>query len=330
MKMFLRHLFIFSAGLSAACVSRSEHSEVLKNQPSKDDVKSSLYVFESDQSGFNTKTTFFDSGKEVIAFDAQFTRDAAQKAIEFLRTKTKNPITHLVITHPNPDKFNGAGVFRENGAKIVASQATSSSLVGTHTYKKYFFVNIAKMFTEDSYPALTKPDVIFERNLTLKTSDGSQVVLRELGQPGVSANQTVAYIAEHKALVVGDLVHYKAHAWLEGAIKDGKAVPHLAEWRRLLVQLRNEFGKRGTMIYGGRGGVVGAQEALNTQIEYLEKAESIVGRFIQSHKELLKTNPQAGYIELTKAFELEFPDYALAYMITYGAYGLVAQLQNAR
>ena len=36
-----------------------------------------IYVFESDGNGFNTKTVFYDDGKEVVAFDAQFTEQTA-------------------------------------------------------------------------------------------------------------------------------------------------------------------------------------------------------------------------------------------------------------
>src|SRR5688572_4643558 len=79
-----------------------------------------IHVFESDANGFNTKTVFIDNGEEVVAIDAQFTPELARKSLEFLRTKTSSPVTHLVITHPNPDKFNGASVFKDEGAEIIA------------------------------------------------------------------------------------------------------------------------------------------------------------------------------------------------------------------
>src|SRR5262245_36344102 len=66
-----------------------------------------MYAYESDGNGFNTKNFFYDNGEEVVVFDTQFTPDLAEKSIAFLRTKTANPITYVVVTHPNPDKFNG-------------------------------------------------------------------------------------------------------------------------------------------------------------------------------------------------------------------------------
>src|SRR6478609_1253331 len=114
-----------------------------------------LYTFSCDANGFNTHSLFYDDGKEVIAFDAQFTPELAKKAIAYLRTKTTNPIKWLVITHPNPDKFNGISAFKEIGATVVMSKETEKNLWAVHEYKKYYFVKMANMFTEESYPKVT-------------------------------------------------------------------------------------------------------------------------------------------------------------------------------
>jgi glyoxylase-like metal-dependent hydrolase (beta-lactamase superfamily II) len=166
---------------------------------------STLYVFESDANGFNTKNYFYDTG------------DIAKKSIEFLRSKTESPITHLVITHPNPDKFNGSSEFAKEGAKVIASQLTAKNMKPVHDYKKYFFVNIAKMFTEATYPTLGEPDETFDESLEIVLSNGEKIVLKELKASGVSTNQTIALIPGVKAVVVGDLIHHQAHAWLEGS-----------------------------------------------------------------------------------------------------------------
>src|SRR5918993_703493 len=64
-----------------------------------------LYTYDSGEAGFFTKTYFYDTGTEVVAFDAQFTPELGEAAIASLREQTDNPISYLVITHPNPDKF---------------------------------------------------------------------------------------------------------------------------------------------------------------------------------------------------------------------------------
>lgn len=285
-------------------------------------MNSKMYMFESDGGGFNTKTYFYDTGTEVVAFDAQFTPALAQQALDYLKTQTPNPVTYLVITHPSPDKFNGAKVFKEAGAKIVASEATKAALDGVHAYKKYYFVNIAKMFTDDSYPSMAEVDQTFSDKHTLQVGDKT-VELTELHMGAVASNHTVAFIPDMKALVVGDVIHHKAHAWMEGPIVGGKTAYSTQAWINLLNKLMEIFPADAT-VYAGRGETAPLETAVKDQIAYLEKAESITKEFITSIPEGDKS--KADYAQLTAKFKEAFPDYGLDYMVTYGGYGIVASL----
>ncbi|MEO5667779.1 MAG: MBL fold metallo-hydrolase [Bdellovibrionota bacterium] len=285
-----------------------------------------IFVFESGPEGFNTKTVFVDNGEEVVAFDAQFTPALAESSLKFLKTKTSHPVTNLVITHPNPDKFNGASVYKKIGAKIISSELTAANIEGTHAYKKYFFVEMAKMFKADEYPTPVAVDETFTNRLDLRLRNGDVIELLETGIPGVSTNQTVAYVAGAEALIVGDLVHDSAHAWLEGGIVKGQATPTISSWIENLELLKKEF-SGDVIVYGGRGEAGKASVVFDRQISYLKKADHIVSAYVQklgtkANSEL--TGPNAGVhaAALTKEFEAAFPDYKLAYMIQYGVYGL--------
>lgn len=310
---------LLSLGCSAAPLSDARQ---LKENNSR------IYTYESDASGFHTKTFFYDNGEEVVAFDSQFTPDLARKSIAFLRTKTDRPITNLVVTHPNPDKFNGLSAFQEIGAKVVASSRTADAMKEVHEYKKYFFVKMAKMFTEETYPKLGQIDIRFEKSFGLRLKNGETILLRELAQPGVSRNQTVASIPAVNAAIVGDLVHHKAHAWLEGGIENGKPTPTLAGWIAGLEELRSLFKDAPeTLVYGGRGEVAKVQEAVESQIAYLNKADTLVSQYIKSlgarQSELRGENAGEHHKAIQTEFEKAFPAYTLGYMIQYGVYGLV-------
>jgi glyoxylase-like metal-dependent hydrolase (beta-lactamase superfamily II) len=289
----------------------------------------SIYVFESDANGFNTKTVFFDNGREVVAFDSQFTPGQAQQAIAFLRTKTNHPIAYLVVTHPNPDKFNAISEFKKQGAVVVASKATQNSMPEVHRYKKNFFVS-AGMFTNENYPQLGQIDRTFDRSLTLELKGGDRIELSELSRPGVSTNQTIALIPSAHALIVGDLVHHGVHAWLEGGISGGKATPTLEGWAADLLELKARFAGQGLTVYGGRGSEALLEPAVDEQIRYLKHADEIVRTYIAQlgarRIELTNEKAQGHYAQLQKVFETEFPGYGLGYLIQYGVYGLV----NAR
>ncbi|TNE49538.1 MAG: MBL fold metallo-hydrolase [Deltaproteobacteria bacterium] len=290
--------------------------------------KGKLYSFKSDSQGFDTKNFFYDSGKEVVVFDSQFTGQYAEQSIAYIRKQTQSPIKYLVITHPNPDKFNGLQAFQAIGAKVIASKKTAAAMPGVHQYKKHYFVNITKAFTDKTYPALGTPDVTFDKEYSLELSTGESITLTELGTPGVSSNQTVAYIPSLKSYLVGDLIHHKAHAWLEGGIVNGKPLPNLKAWRSTLQTLAKQAEQTpGAVVFGGRGMNAPAQDAITQQIQYLEKAEATVETYIQGlgerKSELSGDKAGEHYKALMQAFEKAFPDYQLSYMIQYGVYGLV-------
>ncbi len=276
--------------------------------------KGKIYTFESDMSGFNTKNFFYDNGQEVVAFDTQFTPELAEKSIAFLRTKTKNPISYVVLTHPNPDKFNGSAVFQKLGAKVIASERTALNIPSVHAYKKYFFLEVAKMFTESTYPEEARVDITFKKKLSLRLGNGEVISLRELSGPGVSTNQTIATVPSLNSLFVGDLIHHRAHAWLEGGIVGGKATPTIESWIQDLKELK-KISRKGAKVFGGRGEVQEVRRAVTEQTAYLKKADEVVSKFAKL--------PGDQTAAIQTALEEAFPEYELGYMIQYGVYGLV-------
>jgi glyoxylase-like metal-dependent hydrolase (beta-lactamase superfamily II) len=284
-----------------------------------------IIEFKSGPEGFDTRTFFYEGEHEVVAFDSQFTPELARASLKHLRTWTEKPVTWLVITHPNPDKFNGTSVFKAEGAKIIASEATADGIPGTHAYKKHFFVNMAKMFTEQNYPQPVPVDEVFTDKMTLILKGGEKIELAELNRPGISTNQTVAWIPAAGALVVGDLIHHNAHAWLEGGISRGQPKPELGGWMAVLKQLAATYPANAEVL-GGRGETVALAEGVKAQIAYLKKAEDLV------RAELKSVGGDAGkvnYKALAARFEQAFPGHGLGYMIEYGAYGLVNQIAAA-
>jgi glyoxylase-like metal-dependent hydrolase (beta-lactamase superfamily II) len=286
-----------------------------------------LYTYDSGEGGFFTKTYFYDTGSEVVAFDAQFTPELAEQAIADLRTHTDNPIAYAVITHPNPDKFNGAPVFQDAGAAVIASEATAEALPGVHEYKKAGFVGMG-MFTEETYPPQATIDETFTGMHTLQLGDGKTVELRELREPGVSSTQTVAFIPELNALLVGDLVHHNLHAWLEGGIVDGQATPTLDGWVADLHELEETYtAEPEPTVYGGRGEPAPLSVAVADQIAYLERADQIVSDYVASldDAKAALSGPDAGqhYAAIQEQLAEAFPDYAFSDMIGFSVYGLV-------
>lgn len=290
-------------------------------------VPAPIRTFTSDAAAFDTHSFWVDTGREVVVFDAQFTPDLANKLIAEIRAKTESPIKFVVVTHPNPDKFNGAPAFQAVGAKIVASESTARAIPGVHAYKKGYFVNVAKSFSDATYPKEATVDITFHGDYELPLEGATKVKLHELAHRGVSSTQTVAFLPRENALFVGDLVHVKAHAWLEGGIVDGKPVPDLPSWKAALDELSVY---EGATVYGGRGDCASASEAVAAEKAYLDQMGRLVTTYVAalpSAKTEL-SGPKAGdhYKAITTLATKAFPDYALPYMIEYGVYGLALQV----
>lgn len=280
-------------------------------------------VFTSDANGFDTKTWWYDTGAEVVVFDAQFTPALAEQAIAAIKAATRSPITTLVVTHPNPDKFNGAKAFQAIGAKVVASKATAAAIPGVHAYKKHYFVDFAKMFTEASYPAEAKIDVTFEGSTTLA---GGAIELRELENPGVSSTQTIGVARGRKALFVGDLVHHRAHAWLEGGIVDGAPKPQIERWIGALDELRTFAGYD---VHGGRGDVGKVEVVVPAAQAYLGGMRDLVKAYVGALPDravLRGSDAGTHWKALGEKARAAFPDHRLAYLVEYGVYGLALSL----
>ena len=288
-----------------------------------------LGVFTSDANGFDTHTFYYDDGQEVTLIDTQFVPALTRAMVEQVRKETRSAITRVIVTHPNPDKFNGLAYLHTLGVQSISSAAAAAAMPGVHDYKKYFFVNIAKRFSDESYPKFENVKSTFSGETRIRLKSGETLSLIELKNPGVTSTQVVVRIDKTGDLVVGDLVHHKAHAWLEGAIVNGKPHADLVKWAAAVGELPALApNKPAAKVYGGRGDFVGVAQAVQAQRAYLARADALVDTYIarlgERKQELADPAGSAAHHEaLAKRFAEAFPDYELPYMIKYSVYGLI-------
>ncbi len=284
-----------------------------------------LGVYQSDRNGFDTRTYWYDDGKEITVFDTQFVPALTEAMVARIRQDSTRAITRVVITHANPDKFNGLSVLHKLGAVSIASKATADAMPGVNAYKRYYWVSIAKAFNEESYPAFEPVRETFSGTKTITLASGETLSLFELKHAGVAATQTVARIDATGDLIVGDLVHHNAHAWLEGGIVDGKAKPDIKAWIAALEELRALKGKT---VHGGRGDAAPVDDAVRQQQDYLLGIDSLVATYVNAlgtkKAELSDASKaQPHYAALQDKAAARFPQMKLPYLVGYGIYGLV-------
>lgn len=284
----------------------------------------SVHTFTSGPDGFDTHTYWLDTGHEVVVIDTQFTPALAESMLAEIRRHTPNRIAYAVITHPNPDKFNGATVFQREGAHVVASARTAAAIDRVHAYKKAFFVG-AGMFDEASYPPKATVDLTFEGRLDLPLQGDASVRLVELAHAGVTSDQTIALTGD--AVFVGDLFANRAHAWLEGAITETSVAPDLASWHAALDEVLAIAGDR--TLYPGRGVALPTATAVAEQHHYLAEAERLVRAELARHADpaaALAADGARIYQAIQDSLAAAFPDHGLPYLVGYGVYGLAHAL----
>ena len=283
-----------------------------------------IYEFNSGVDYFNTKSYFYDNGEEVIAFDAQPSPDLAKKSIEFIKSKTKNPITWLVILQPGVFQFNGVSAFKEIGASIIASSKTVGAMPNEYESKKKFFLDGAwksLSFTPSNWPTMPTIDSVFENSYRLELKNGQTIILKDLSKAGSSANHTVAYIAEEEALLVSDLVHYQAHAWFEGQTMNGRNIPTLQSWIDALNELNKIFKHDPDItVYASRGKLVSLPTAVYEQTRYLKAAYPIIINYQSANRSNWQgaAIPEKYYREFQVEMEQAFPGFDLS-ILTRGA-----------
>lgn len=278
-----------------------------------------LQRFTSDAGGFDTHSFWIDTGAEVVVFDAQFTEAIAQQLLTEIQAATDSPVRWVVVTHPNPDKYNGVAVFQRQGARVVASEATRAAIPGVHAYKKAYFVG-AGMFTEATYPAEAQVDDTFSGRHQLDLAGDLTIELVELAHSGVSSTQTVAWIPATSDLIVGDLVHHGTHAWLEGGIVDGAPQPDLSAWKSTLAEL---LSFEGATVHGGRGESAPVADAVASQTDYLDQIQTLVDDYLAGLDPAELADPTPHFAPIAEQAAARFPERALAYLVDYGVYGLV-------
>lgn len=284
-----------------------------------------VHTFTSDGSGFDTHSYWVDTGREVVVFDAQFTPALAEQMRAEIRSLTASPVRYVVVTHPNPDKFNGASVFQAEGATLVASSETAAAMPGVHAYKEAYFTGVG-MFAEGTYPALPTVDMTFDGTLRLELDADVDITLHTLSGPGVSSTQTVALL--QGAVIAGDLFANQVHAWLEGGIVEGAPHPTLESWQAMLDEV-TLLSDAAAQVYPGRGEPAPLEEASAAQQLYLETMEGLVETYVNTLPDAAAalTGDQASthYANITAEAEKAFPTYGLSYLVSYGVYGLALQ-----
>ncbi len=235
--------------------------------------------------GFETNSFWIEGPTGVVVIDTQFLPSEARHAIRTIEQETNKRVVLAIVLHPNPDKFNGADVFREHGARVITSEQVLAHVPEVAAIRRRAFLARYAPDYPDHDPTLEAFG-----SATVRIHDaGLDLTLHVLGA-GCSAAHVVAEWNGH--VFTGDLVTSQTHAWLE--------LGYVREWLQRIEEIRALSPRR---VHPGRGPSGGA-DLLDATSTYLTRVLELVAGANPS-----MPPPEGAVDDLRAAVMREFPSH---------------------
>jgi glyoxylase-like metal-dependent hydrolase (beta-lactamase superfamily II) len=214
-------------------------------------------TYTSSVKGFVTSSYWIEGPEGLVVIDTQFLLSAASEMIDWAERATGKKVVLAIVLHPNPDKFNGTGVLRARGIRVVTSEQVRRAIPAVHEKRLRSFYDRYK----PDYPHdIVLPDSFGDRTTDLDAA-GLKLRVHVLGAGCSDAHVVVEWNGH---LFVGDLVANDNHSWLEIGRTD--------EWRKRIDELR---AMNARFVHPGRG-PSGDASLLDQEAAYLKYVEEAI------------------------------------------------------
>lgn len=213
---------------------------------------------------------FFGEGA-IVLVDPFVSPVQAAELDALLRARTSAPVTHVVLTHHHTDHALGAGYFARKGAEVVAHREAAARMAKEHAgliFERRKIPEVARLF-DAAEPYV--PSRAVSGGMVLEAG-GVRLEVLHPGH-GHTPGDLCVHSSDLGVLVAGDLVSTGYHPNLEDA--------DVAGMRAALGRLRQLPFR--TLVPGH--GAAGGPEGVEDQIRYLDAAERIVRRSLESGTE---------------------------------------------
>lgn len=218
--------------------------------------------------------------REAVLVDAQWKPSDAKEVARMI-TDSGRELTHILITHGHPDHYWGLGTILETfpAAKVLAREGIRAEIANQFAAK---WIHWQPLMGDDIPLAPVIPDVLEGDKLLL---EGKEIRIIDLPANEVE-NSVVFYVPSAQALIAGDLIFSKMHAYFAD-------LNNPSGWIEAL-QLMKTIGPIKT-VYPGHG-PVGDAGLIDEAIHYMEVYRSYA-------------RPGVPLPEIVAGMTRDFPDY---------------------
>jgi len=158
----------------------------------------------TDNAGFISNAGFVITKDGVVILDSLGTPSLAVKMLAEIRKVTKQPITHVFVTHYHADHIYGLQVYKDLGAKIIAPQGAKVYLASNVADSLLATRRIDLAPWIDDTTRIVSPDQYINKNTSLQIG-GIEFVLTTLGNAHSEGDLAVT-IKPDNVLFSGDLI----------------------------------------------------------------------------------------------------------------------------
>ena len=218
--------------------------------------------------------------REAVLVDAQWKPSDAKEVARMIADSGRE-LTHILITHGHPDHYWGLGTILETfpAAKVLAREDIRAEIANQFAAK---WIHWQPMMGDDIPLTPVIPDVLEGDKLLL---EGKEIRVIDLPANEVE-NSVVFYVPSAQALIAGDLIFSKMHAYFAD-------LNNPSGWIEAL-QLMKTIGPIKT-VYPGHG-PVGDADLIDEAIHYMEVYRSYA-------------RPGVPLPEIVAGMTRDFPDY---------------------
>lgn len=281
-----------SAAMVSACAAPTR--ALTRVAPWVDPADPRVGTFVSSPWGFSTSSYWIEGPSGLIFIDAQFLPSAAERSVAVAEEITGKRVELAVVLHANPDKYNGTGVLRARGIRVVSARPVVAQIPTVDEERRRFF---AERYRPDYPASLTLPEVFGDTTQTL-SAGGATVTAHVLGA-GCSNAHVVVEFDGH--IFPGDLIANRNHSWLKEA--------DIRAWLARIDEMR---AMRPRYVHPGRGPSGGA-DLLDAEARYLQLAQ----RLVREAGPRLPPD-QAAIDAIIARIEREYPGYGFAVFLRLG------------
>ncbi|KAJ9658604.1 hypothetical protein H2198_003622 [Neophaeococcomyces mojaviensis] len=251
----------------------------------------------SSETGLSSVTSLIVGSTSAVIIDPPFLVPDAKSVVEFVKSKTSNPVVGVFVTHHHPDHYFSANPILEAfpTARFLAHPYVRAGIDREYAEKVIYWPNV---FGKENVPANpAKPEVYNYSFFILPGDEASPVCLLGPVQ-GDSIDHTLFWLPTERTIITGDAVYARStHAWVEEI-----ETPQILDAWRLTLKLIESLNPQ-NIIPGHieQGWTPNAKEDMAHMHKYLDLFESKITRPSQ------EGGKKPGVDDLFKTFKEAFP-----------------------